>query len=177
MRTVFPESGGLPAIEAVSVEEGSNVILRISCEQGRSFDIFYRDITSTSRFEAASGWNLAEADIPRPVSRSNGWIGEEVTGRFPGRFWAVTTCRPGGYRPGWQRPDAREQFVYGRLRQWRVIAIGVMDSVVAGSSDELSQGVVSPPTCRVKRGPILCNSRRISDRAGDLRGQSRRRRS
>ena len=99
---VFPTNDEPPSVKGLGVlPGGSDVVLSISCVgiPSASLDVFYQDLSFTSRFETASGWKLAAADVPVERQEILQWTDLGGADRLPpgevaGRYYLVVTCPP-----------------------------------------------------------------------------------
>ena len=135
---VFPESG-LPDIRAVSAKDGSCVALSIDCEGAAGLDVFYQDLTPTSRFDTAGNWQLAETKLSATGLSQLEWVdsgskNRAAPGEILGRYYLVG--RADIDLNGNGVPDAREAFVNGDRT-----ALVTRDSLVL----EPGSGVLAQP--------------------------------
>ena len=111
---VFPSNQEPPAILGVEVlPEGTGVVLSIAAA-GNYLDVFYQDVTSTSRFETTRGWKLAAQDVPvggrEILTWTDGGGGERVkANEVLGRYYLV--ARADVDADADSVPDARARFV------------------------------------------------------------------
>ena len=130
---VFPESG-LPDIRAVSAKDGSCVALSIDCEGAAGLDVFYQDLTPTSRFDTVGNWQLAEPNLSATGRSQLEWVdsgskNRAAPGEILGRYYLVG--RADIDLDGNGVPDAREAFVNGDRT-----ALLTRDSLVLESGSE-----------------------------------------
>ena len=112
---VFPESG-LPDISAVSAKDGSCVALSIDCEGAAGLDVFYQDLTPTSRFDTVGNWQLAEPNLSATGRSQLEWVdsgskNRAAPGEILGRYYLVG--RADIDLDGNGVADARDVFVSG----------------------------------------------------------------
>lgn len=116
-RDVFPTNGQSPRIRGVQVMAGgTGATLWVECEGHEVLDVFYQDVTATSRWESAGGWKLAETGLRADGRRVVTWDDVEVqdrrsTSEVLGRYYLVG--RGDIDSDGDGEADARERFVAG----------------------------------------------------------------
>ena len=117
---VFPTDEIPPQISGIAIKDGKDAVLTIETAgvDGEKLDIFYKDLTPTSRLETACGWLVADENIPVATGQKTlEWVDSGSVNRVPvskvfARYFILARTDVDLNANGIS--DAREQFVLGR---------------------------------------------------------------
>ena len=159
---LFPADNNPPRITGFSVTDGGNSIkLQLARSGIQNVDIFYKEMSETGGLDTATGWSIAESNIPATQVE---WVDYGSNKRSPvnevyGRYYLVGNTDVDSNGNG--IPDAREIFCSAMSNSFHGIGRVVSSPATAVSSNIIVQvvagtnGLSSPISVNVMHDGII----------------------